>query len=90
MSDLENRGPLPAGRAAVDSSSAEETWRDWLPATGPLAVGLTAGASTPNNIVGQVIRRFEEFCGKGRRRRRKRKKKRRRPNTEDSEEVRAA
>ena len=35
---------------------------DWLPATGPLTIGLTAGASTPNNIVGQVIRRLEGFC----------------------------
>jgi 4-hydroxy-3-methylbut-2-enyl diphosphate reductase IspH len=25
-------------------------------------VGLTAGASTPNNIVGEVIRRLDEFC----------------------------
>ncbi len=29
----------------------------WLP-DGPLVVGLTAGASTPNNIVGQVIERL--------------------------------
>jgi 4-hydroxy-3-methylbut-2-enyl diphosphate reductase len=26
----------------------------WLP-DGPVAVGLTAGASTPNNVVGEVI-----------------------------------
>ena len=36
---------------------------DWLPATGRLTVGLTAGASTPNNIVGQVIERLERFAG---------------------------
>ena len=30
----------------------------WLP-TGPVIIGLTAGASTPNNIVGQVIERLE-------------------------------
>ena len=35
----------------------------WLPYSGPLKVGLTAGASTPNNIVGEVIRRLERFCG---------------------------
>ncbi len=40
----------------------EETGRGWLPTTGPLVVGLTAGASTPNNIVGQVVRRLDEFC----------------------------
>ena len=35
---------------------------DWLPGSRPLIVGLTAGASTPNNIVGEVIRRLETFC----------------------------
>jgi 4-hydroxy-3-methylbut-2-enyl diphosphate reductase len=39
----------------------EETLRNWLP-SGPVTIGLTAGASTPNNIVGQVIRKLEEFC----------------------------
>jgi 4-hydroxy-3-methylbut-2-enyl diphosphate reductase IspH len=28
-----------------------------------LTIGLTAGASTPNNIVGQVIERLERFAG---------------------------
>ena len=41
---------------------AEQITRGWLPAAGPVVIGLTAGASTPNNIVGQVIRRLEEFC----------------------------
>jgi 4-hydroxy-3-methylbut-2-en-1-yl diphosphate reductase len=36
----------------------EQISRDWLPA-GPASVGLTAGASTPNNIVGEVIQRLE-------------------------------
>jgi 4-hydroxy-3-methylbut-2-enyl diphosphate reductase len=36
--------------------------RDWLPA-GRIVVGLTAGASTPNNIVGEVIQRLERFSG---------------------------
>jgi 4-hydroxy-3-methylbut-2-en-1-yl diphosphate reductase len=40
----------------------ENITRGWLPAEGPLVVGLTAGASTPNNIVGEVIRRLEKFC----------------------------
>jgi 4-hydroxy-3-methylbut-2-en-1-yl diphosphate reductase len=35
---------------------------DWLPA-GPLKIGLTAGASTPNNIVGQVIERLGTLAG---------------------------
>ena len=40
----------------------EEVTRDWLPAAGPLNIGLTAGASTPNNIVGHVIKQLEAFC----------------------------
>ena len=40
----------------------EQIARGWLPAGGPVVIGLTAGASTPNNIVGQVIRRLDEFC----------------------------
>jgi 4-hydroxy-3-methylbut-2-en-1-yl diphosphate reductase len=39
----------------------EEVSHDWLPVNGSVVIGLTAGASTPNNIVGQVIRRLEEF-----------------------------
>lgn len=43
----------------------ETVTRDWLPAAGPIVVGLTAGASTPNNIVGEVIQRLEAFSGAG-------------------------
>jgi len=34
----------------------------WLPAAGPLAVGVTAGASTPDVIVGIVIERLARFA----------------------------
>jgi 4-hydroxy-3-methylbut-2-enyl diphosphate reductase len=37
---------------------AEVSARDWLPA-GPLVIGLTAGASTPNNIIGDVVARLD-------------------------------
>jgi 4-hydroxy-3-methylbut-2-en-1-yl diphosphate reductase len=50
----------PVG-APSTTASLEAVARDWLPASGPVSVGLTAGASTPNNIVGQVIRRLEGF-----------------------------
>jgi 4-hydroxy-3-methylbut-2-enyl diphosphate reductase len=40
----------------------EETTRNWLPRDGRLDIGLTAGASTPNNIVGQVIKKLDEYC----------------------------
>ncbi len=39
----------------------EETAHGWLP-QGPVAVGLTAGASTPNSVVGQVIERLEALA----------------------------
>jgi 4-hydroxy-3-methylbut-2-en-1-yl diphosphate reductase len=41
-------------------SAGEVVSRDWL-SSGRLAVGLTAGASTPNNIVGQVIETLVTF-----------------------------
>ena len=36
---------------------------DWLPA-GPATVGLTAGASTPNNVVGEVVERILALRGR--------------------------
>jgi 4-hydroxy-3-methylbut-2-enyl diphosphate reductase len=43
-------------RAGIKHVEAETT--DWLPATGPVRVGLTAGASTPNNKIGEAIVRI--------------------------------
>ena len=48
------------------TAGCETIKRNWLPESGPITVGLTAGASTPNNIVGQVIRRLEQFCNENR------------------------
>ena len=48
---------LPSTAAANDQVAT-----GWLP-DGPLVVGLTAGASTPNNLVGQAIRRLQELAG---------------------------
>jgi 4-hydroxy-3-methylbut-2-enyl diphosphate reductase len=39
----------------------ERVTTSWLPA-GPVAIGLTAGASTPDNLVGDVIRRLDEVA----------------------------
>ena len=43
-------------------AKAEETKRDWLP-TGTLVVGVTAGASTPNNKIGETIERIAATRG---------------------------
>jgi 4-hydroxy-3-methylbut-2-enyl diphosphate reductase len=40
----------------------EEETRDWLP-SGPLTVGITAGASCPNNLIEETIRRLFELRG---------------------------
>jgi 4-hydroxy-3-methylbut-2-enyl diphosphate reductase len=34
----------------------------WLPLGRPVRVGLTAGASTPDNLVGEVIRRLDALA----------------------------
>ena len=34
----------------------------WLPASGPVRLGLTAGASTPDNLVAEVIEVVDAFC----------------------------
>jgi 4-hydroxy-3-methylbut-2-enyl diphosphate reductase len=51
----------PVG-APSTTAGVETVTREWLPPTGTVRVGLTAGASTPNNIVGEVIRKLERFC----------------------------
>ncbi len=43
-------------------SSVETSATGWLP-EGPVTVGLTAGASTPNNVVGEVIERILALRG---------------------------
>jgi 4-hydroxy-3-methylbut-2-enyl diphosphate reductase len=43
------------GKAEVQTSG-------WLPARGNLSIGLTSGASTPDNLVGTAVRRLSELC----------------------------
>jgi 4-hydroxy-3-methylbut-2-en-1-yl diphosphate reductase len=50
----------PVG-APSTTMGREETTQGWLPA-GQVRIGLTAGASTPNNIVGQIIKKLETYC----------------------------
>jgi 4-hydroxy-3-methylbut-2-enyl diphosphate reductase len=47
--------------APSTASAPEIHTTDWLPPRGPIIVGLTAGASTPNNIVGQVIETLARY-----------------------------
>jgi 4-hydroxy-3-methylbut-2-enyl diphosphate reductase len=61
---LESGGRIrhrPIG-APSTASVPEAVATDWLP-EGPITIGLTAGASTPNNIVGQVVARLEALAG---------------------------
>jgi len=51
----------PVG-APSTAAAAEVVTENWLSAEGRIVVGLTAGASTPNNIVGQVIETLERFA----------------------------
>ena len=44
---------------------AEETRRDWLPRGRPVRVGVTAGASTPNNKIGETVARILATRGTG-------------------------
>jgi 4-hydroxy-3-methylbut-2-enyl diphosphate reductase len=41
----------------------EDEITDWLPMTGTLRVGITAGASTPNNKIGQAVARIFAIRG---------------------------
>jgi 4-hydroxy-3-methylbut-2-enyl diphosphate reductase len=57
--EIRHRPVTPPGapRLAV----AERTTTGWLP-PGPVTVGLTAGASTPNSIIGEVVERLERLA----------------------------
>jgi len=43
-------------------AKGEVTSGGWLPPAGAVTVGLTSGASTPDNLVGVAILKLREFC----------------------------
>ncbi len=45
-------------KLAGKTSSGEVETAGWLAATGPVRVGITAGASTPNNKIGEAVARI--------------------------------
>jgi len=49
-------------KAELDAASPEVRVPDWLP-DGPVSIGLTAGASTPNNKIGEAIERILATAG---------------------------
>jgi 4-hydroxy-3-methylbut-2-enyl diphosphate reductase len=56
------RGPAEIRHKPI-GAKAEVTTTDWLPPGRP-RIGLTSGASTPDNIVGMVIRRLDELANR--------------------------
>jgi 4-hydroxy-3-methylbut-2-en-1-yl diphosphate reductase len=52
----------PVG-APSTAATGETVTEGWLPPSGSVVAGLTAGASTPNNIVGEVISTLARFAG---------------------------
>ena len=60
---LVSRSECGTGRSVhLDDGGTGGSDEGLVTAAGPLNVGLTAGASTPNNIVGHVIKQLEAFC----------------------------
>ncbi len=58
--DLEN-GSI-RHKPILDPDAPEVTETDWLP-SGPFSVGITAGASTPNNKIGEAVTRLLQVKG---------------------------
>ena len=51
-------------KPVLDPEAPEVVEEDWLP-NGPFQLGLTAGASTPNNKIGEAVMRVLQVRGIG-------------------------
>ncbi|MEJ2503770.1 MAG: 4-hydroxy-3-methylbut-2-enyl diphosphate reductase, partial [Gemmatimonadota bacterium] len=51
-------------KPVLDADAPERVAEDWLP-PGPVSIGFTAGASTPNNKIGQTLERILATRGMG-------------------------
>jgi 4-hydroxy-3-methylbut-2-en-1-yl diphosphate reductase len=47
------------------SSKADTIGRGWMPSVGPVTIGLTSGASTPDNLMEVAVRKLEAFAMAG-------------------------
>jgi 4-hydroxy-3-methylbut-2-enyl diphosphate reductase len=47
----------------IGAKHFEDEMASWLPTVGPLRIGITAGASTPNNKIGQAVARVFAIRG---------------------------
>lgn len=66
--EIHHRPPEQAGATGAGTKGAGgkgvvglTVTRGWLPTRRPLEIGLTAGASTPNRVIGEVIERLIEW-----------------------------
>ncbi|MDQ3697759.1 MAG: 4-hydroxy-3-methylbut-2-enyl diphosphate reductase [Gemmatimonadota bacterium] len=64
---IEDAGCIDPARGTIrhkaNGQNCEVEVADWLPAAEQLRIGLTAGASTPNNKVGDTVARVFATCG---------------------------
>jgi 4-hydroxy-3-methylbut-2-enyl diphosphate reductase len=59
VEDAEDIDPASGTIRHRPLGSKEETASsDWIPSTGPVRIGVTAGASTPNNKIGEAVGRI--------------------------------
>jgi 4-hydroxy-3-methylbut-2-enyl diphosphate reductase len=64
IADAESLTSGDAIRHKPVGSKHEVTSHGWMPADGPVTIGMTSGASTPDNIVASVIRRLDQLANR--------------------------